>query len=634
MRLLTIVYILLIGFNSTAQKSLYQSSDIESILIHNANAVVRLDETVIDVSSKKNMTVSKRRVVTVLKKAGRSAINPYVFYDPSTKIQDLSVTVFDKNGDVIEKLKKKDFKDVSAVDGGTLYGDSRVKYFNYTPIEYPYTVDFTFSYNTSNTAFLPRWSPIDEYLVSTENSTYEISQPSEMKIRVKEKNFEQYPIENHSSKGVISYSLKNVPSTKREVLSPAFYEIEPSLLVSLSDFHLEGVNGYGNDWASIGRWQYESLLYEKDIVSEGTKNLITELVSGLDTKLEKTKKIYEYVQDNTRYISVQLGIGGWMPIEANEVDRVKYGDCKGLTNYTKALLKSQGIESYYSVVWAGNYKRSIDPDFASMEGNHVILNVPNGDDDVWLECTSQSIPFGFLSTFTDDRDVLVVTPDGGIVKRTDAYLNKTNSKFTTAKFELLEDGSIKGLVEIKTAGVQYDRHSRVHSLTEKKKNEYYKEYWDNINGLKINTISLENDKNRVLFKEKIEVEAKTFASKVGEELLFKPNPFDQDNFVPDRYRNRMLPFEISRGYLDENEYQIIIPAGFELSSIPQEIDIKNKFGSYKVSITSIDANTLIYKRKVLILSGQYSKNEYADFRDFKRAIAKGDNLKMILKNKI
>ncbi|MBM1108130.1 DUF3857 and transglutaminase domain-containing protein [Aurantibacter crassamenti] len=625
---------LMLCFIGTGQENEYQSLTLDKSLTNNANAVVRLDETIVEISSKKRMTVSKRRVITILKKTGQSAINPYAFYDPVTRINNLSVIVYDKKGKEIEELKKKDFKDVSAVDGGTLYGDSRVKYFEYTPIEYPYTIDFTYSYDTSNTVFLPKWSPVDEYLVSTEKSTYKLTLPTDFEIRKKEKNFENYPIENRSTNSMLSYSLKNIPASKREMLSPAFYEIEPQLLVSLSDFHLEGVDGQGNDWASMGKWQFENLLIEKDIIPESTKNTVGKLVSGIDNTLEKTKKIYQYVQDNTRYISVQLGIGGWMPIEAAEVDRVKYGDCKGLTNYTKALLKSQGIESYYSVVWAGNYKRSIEPDFASMEGNHVILNVPNEENDIWLECTSQSMPFGFLSSFTDDRDVLVITPNGGVVKRTDAYLNEHNSKITTANFALMADGSIKGSVKIKTSGIQYDRHSRVYSLEEKKKDEYYKEYWDNINGLKVDDISLENNKSDVQFVEKIKLEASGFASLVGNELLFNPNPFDQDDFVPDRYRNRKFPFQISRGYLNESEFTISLPEGFDLSEIPTPIEIEGKFGSYKVTIGSIDATTLIYKRKLLILSGKYSKEDYTSFRDFKRAIAKGDNLKMILKSKI
>ncbi|MDP4989490.1 MAG: DUF3857 domain-containing protein, partial [Polaribacter sp.] len=109
------------------------------------------------------------------------------------------------------------------------------------------------------------------------------------------------------------------------------------------------------------------------------------------------------MQQKTRYISVQIGIGGWEPIAANLVDDVGYGDCKGLTNYTKALLDVADVTAYYTVVYADD-RIDVDKDFSSLQGNHVILNIPNNGKDVWLECTSQTMPFGFLGDFTDDRD--------------------------------------------------------------------------------------------------------------------------------------------------------------------------------------------------------------------------------------
>ena len=53
--------------------------------------------------------------------------------------------------------------------------------------------------------------------------------------------------------------------------------------------------------------------------------------------IEKAKIVYKYMQEKTRYISVQVGIGGFKPMLAKDVDRLGYGDCKALSNYTKAL---------------------------------------------------------------------------------------------------------------------------------------------------------------------------------------------------------------------------------------------------------------------------------------------------------
>lgn len=625
-----IFFSLLLSTIANAQIT-FSTSSIDPSLKENAQAVVRLDETKVELSASNKMQVHRRRVITILKKAGESSIKPYAFYDPGTKLSDIEAFVYNEQGNEIEKMKRNDFQDISAVDGGTLYGDSRVKIFRYTPVSYPYTIDFSYTYTTSNTAFLPRWMPVDDYMVSTERSVFVMNINEGMNFRKKEKNFENYPITNKSKGSTLNYEMLNVPAEKREMLSPAFYNFEPQLLVALDNFHLEGVDGRATDWNTMGKWQHSKLLAGRDVLPQSTVNTISKELDGVTDKIEKVKKIYKYVQDNTRYISVQLGIGGWQPISAEEVDRVKYGDCKGLTNYTKALLKSQGIESYYSVVYAGDSKRGMEQDFAIMQGNHVILNVPNEGDDIWLECTSQQIPFGFLSDFTDDRDVLVVTPKGGEIKHTESYLNDENKQLTKAVMKISPEGDLEGEVIIQTSAIQYDQHSRLESMTEKQKDEYYKEYWDNINGIKIQKSTLQNDKANVEFIENIKISAASYAITMDQELLFKPNAFNPKNFVPERYRNRKLPFEISRGYTDEDEFVIQIPEGFKVSELPEVTAINSDFGTYHMTIEKLSENELRYSRKIQISSGLYDKEKYSDYRDFSRAIKKADNIKLILR---
>lgn len=608
----------------------YSVSSIDGPLKENANAVVRLDETIVEITAKNKMQVTNHRVITILKKAGENSIKPYAFYSPNTKITNILALVYNDQGEEIEKIKKKDFYDISAVDGGTLYGDSRVKVFRYTPTSYPYTVDFTYTYTTPNTAFLPRWMPIDDYMVSVEKSSFNMKIIESLQWRKKEKNFKDYDIINNSSKSVISYEMNQIPAQKKEALSPSFYYYEPQLMIALNEFHLEGVDGYAKDWESMGNWQFKSLLADRDQLPEHTVRLITEKLSGITDREEKIKKIYEYVQNNTRYISVQLGIGGWQPIAAEEVDRVKYGDCKGLTNYTKALLKSQGIESYYSVVHAGKSKLGMEKDFAIMQGNHVILNVPNQENDIWLECTSQKIPFGFLGDFTDDRDVLVIKPSGGEIKHTHKYLNDNNLQKTVGEMVVTDTGGITANLEIETYGIQYDKHAEVLSMSEKDKNDYYTEYWNNINGLSIGETIFDHDKNNIKLTEKITLSAQSYVTKMGNDLLFKPNAFNANKYVPNRYSDRKLSFEIDRGYTDNDEIDIKLPINYKLGKLPAPVIITSEFGNYEMSLEKISENQLRYKRKIQLKSGLYDKSKYDGYRDFRKKIKKYDNTKIVL----
>src|SRR3546814_899435 len=186
------------------------------------------------------------------------------------------------------------------------------------------------------------------------------------------------------------------------------------------------------------------------------------LVAGLASDKEKAAVLYGFLQRKTRYVSIQIGIGGFKPMAAATVDRLGYGDCKGLVNYMRALLAVVDIPSYYCVVEAGNAKRGIRADFASMDqGNHVILCVPLEQDTVWLECTSQRLPFGFLGSFTDDRTVWACTPEGGKLLKTPGYAVAASTQERRAELQLAGDGTVAGHMQTVFSGGQYDNHLEI-----------------------------------------------------------------------------------------------------------------------------------------------------------------------------
>lgn len=626
---------LFLVFNKVnSQEIQYSILVLPEKLTENANAVVRLNKTNIHVSAIDEMSIKVERVVTVLNKLGDSRVGAYVSYDDDSRIVSLSAKIYDALGNEIKKIKKKDFQDVSAVSGGTLYSDSRVKLLQYTPISYPYTVKLEYLKKTSSTGFLPNWNPVEGYLVSTQKNQYNLTIDGG-KARVKEFNFEGNEIEKSVSESNISYSIKNFKSIKYEAFSPSINDYRPKALIALNSFKTDGVNGYYTNWNEFGKWMSNSLLSGRDQVNAITKAKVLKLVEGVDDPIEKAKIVYKFMQEKTRYISVQVGIGGIQPISANEVDDVGYGDCKGLTNYTKALLDVVGVTSYYTHVESNEYEPvSFDKDFASLEqGNHVILNLPNKNgEDIWLECTNQMIPFGYLGDFTDDRDVLVMTPEGGVIKRTTSYKNEDNLQQISATVKLDEKGNVDAKVKIKSFGINYGDKYGLESVTAKDQERYYvSRLWSYNNNLSIDKIAFDNDKNKVVFTEDISTRINEYTSFTGDKMLLRVNVFNLSQESPKRYRNRMLPLKIRRGFKEEDEVTIIIPENFSIDGMLfEKRTIENKFGMYEISIQKNENNNLVYKRTLLIKDGVYPKEDYKLYRSFIRKIARNDNIKIAL----
>ncbi|NAY92349.1 DUF3857 domain-containing protein [Muricauda sp. JGD-17] len=632
MRFPNLLFFLLSLQLSFSQNYSYQTIPAE--LLKNADAVARIDEMNIQIDAIDKMTYAVKSVITVLNNSGNRFARTRAFYDKEKKIKRLEVVAYDAFGNELERIKKKDFNDIAAVDGFSLYLDDRLLYYRYVPVQYPYTLEFTYEVQTSDTGAIPPWYFLSGYGISVEDSQFSITYPSlELKPIVLEKNLSNISVQKKEEESKIVYTAKSLPALEEESLSPPFQSISPRLASRLRKFNYKGFEAEVNTWKDMGSWIDDKLLTGRTELDQETVTMAKTLVEGVDDDLEKAKIIYKYVQDNTRYISVQIGIGGLQPIAAIEVDRVKYGDCKGLSNYTMALLKAVGVESYYAVVQAGNNKIDFEEDFADLsQGNHAIVAIPYNDEYHWIDCTSQVHPFGFIGDFTDDRKVLLVKPDGGEIVTTTAYLDEENRQKTKSSLTVMEDFSIDGEVTIETRGVQYDNRFNLASDSHDNIVKYYRNFWDNINGLEIKEYSFNNDKEDVVFTENVKVSAIDYISKNGNTLLLTLNAFNSNNYVPPRYRNRKLPFRIQRGYLDEDECVIKIPDSFQVSDLPDKILKETKFGIYEVEVNRKDANRIVYKRKLLIRQGNYNKEDYGDYRTFRRTIAKYDNQKIILLN--
>lgn len=630
MRSLYFFLLLLIPVTLFSQETSYAVANIPAELKENANAVVRLNQKNIKIDSRKSMIITTKNVVTILNDNGLTHMDASEYFDKSTKIKSIEAIILDESGKEIKKIKRKDFKENSVTEG-SIITDGKLLYLDYTPILYPFTLVFESETETSNTAFIPSWYAVQGTNVSVEKSIISFAYLPDLGFKYKEFNLQNNTnIFKRDNGNMLSFTATNISALKYEDFSPSYRSFGPHVLFSLETFNLEGVEGTASDWKNFGSWVYESLLKGTDEIPLETQNKIKALVGNEKDPLKITKIIYKYVQDKTRYISIQLGIGGWKPMLAKDVDRLGYGDCKALTNYTRALLSVVGVPSYYTIIYGDTQRRDLHQDFVSMQGNHVILAVPIGNKIHWLECTNQINPFGFQGDFTDNRFALMVKPDGGEIVKTHEYLADENSQISKGNFSIDENGSIVGNVLIKSKGTQYENKYMNESKSADDLNKFYKNYFSHINNLKLKKINLSNDKEVVEFSEELAIEASEYANSTGGRLMFSLNAYNPLSGVPQRYRTRNNPFEISRGFADYDEITINLPKGYKVEAKPNDFEVKDVFGYYKTEYVLVNENQLLYKRTFTSNAGYYDKKEYDSFRKFREQIAKNDNAKIVL----
>lgn len=613
-----------------AKSQNYNIATIDSILKVDANSVVRKDKKEITINSADDVTLKSVQAITIFNKKGKKHLDLILGYGPERKITKLSVIVFDRFGNEIKKINKNKFEDYSAVNNyTTLAGDNRYKAYNYENSNYPYTVEFTTEYITSNSCFLNGFYFLGNYNQSIERSEFVFNNPTNIPLNYKTYNFEEENIEMVSSSSTkLHFIATNIAVKKVEKFAPN-NTIFPHVFIALEKFNLFNLKGEASTWKELGIWQNENLLKGRRNLPVETINEITALTSEVNSNIEKAKIIYKYVQDKTRYVSIQLGVGGWKPILATEVDKLGYGDCKALTNYTKALLESQNIPAYYSIVFSGENIKDYNEDLVCLQGDHVILNLPNSDgEDTWLECTSQSSPFGYISGFTDNRKVLVITPDGGEIKRTKKYTTKENLIATDISITITNNNRLSGGFHRVSSGAAYGWNSG--SVKASDKQEYYKKYFNYLNNFKIKEALVDDNKEGIFIDESFNFELDSYGSKAGNKLIVRPVIFNRFFYSKIDTENRTQPLVNQRGYTYKDTYIINLAKDLNIYALPESQKIDSKFGSYSLVFEKISDQKIKIKRDLIIIDGVFKKENVKSFNDFTKKIADFDNIKCIL----
>lgn len=629
MKQLFFIFFHLIATCTLAQKT-YSIADVPTEMMKGANSILIEENMDCDVSKKGRLRYKVKRVRAILNTSGHEDFPIVIHFNDDQKVVHASLIIYDAFGNELKKFKKKDFLEFSATNGFSLYSDARVLHARYIPTSYPYIMEFSYETESRTTAFLPRWYPVGGYNRSTVESTYTLTFDPKNKPRYSKNNLEKFPISVKETETQIIVRAAKIGVIPYEDLAPPFSEIAPNMMFALNTFYLKGLEGKANNWKEFGSWMDNFLLQDVAQLSEETKAHIRNLTQGVETPLEKAKIVYEYVQHKVRYISIQIGIGGWKPMTALEVDELSYGDCKGLSNYTKALLDAVGVESHYTILYAGDEERDISDDFTAMQGNHAIIGIPTNDDYVWLECTSQDLPFGFGGNFSDDRDVLVVTPNGGEIVRTKKYGFEQNTQKSAIKVNVTPSGGIKGEMERVLTGLRYYDEFMISTLSQQETEKKYLEKWDQLNGMNIASLAITDDKDAVVFSEILKFELPTYASKAGNDLLFNPNIFNRSSFIPSRDSNRLYDLVISDAFTENDIISIQLPENYTWSKLPETVTINSDFGSYMYSCRKVDDHTIEYARTFILKKGRYSKELYTKYRDFRKKIAKEDSKKLLL----
>ena len=629
--ILTLALLLSIMTVSGKEMPRYPVHEIPEELKKGAHAVVREDAMTFRILTKSTASLSVHMVVTIFNDKGKHFARETVFYDKLRKVTSLKAQVMDANGILIKRLKTNEIQDQSAFDG--LYDDTRVKIADLVQARYPYTVEFEyevaykFLYDIQGSAI----NPFED--VSVQKASYQLVYPESLTPRYKTYNVTTEPtIEKINDLIAVKWTFANIKAQKFEPYSDRTKTIT-RIEAAPSVFEFEGYAGTMQSWNEYGEW-IASLNRGRNILPEETKAKVRDMTAKIDKREDKVKALYEYMQNKTRYVSIQLGIGGFQPFEAAVVDRTGYGDCKALSNYMLALLEAVDIKGYYALILAGEGRPALETDFPSSQFNHAIVAVPNGADTIWLECTSQTNPFGYQGTFTGDRKALLIRDDGAAIVRTTRYPAEVNVQSTSALVRVQTTGEAVASVKRVYSGLQYENGNLHFYITGEydDQKKWIQNYID-IPSFDLTSFKMTHVKSKIPSATiTAELKMDRFATISGKRIFLTPNLMNRNNAIPEKVENRITDIVTNFAFVDFDTVRYELPEGIYPEFLPQDVNITSRFGEYEASY-KVDAGSLMYTRKLKMNKGQFPASSYQELIDFYRSVSKADNAKMVFMSK-
>ena len=631
----------------------YAVKNVPDSLSRGMDACVRYQRSRLAVKSGRDATLEYEMAITIFTTRAEDLAEVFVPYDRFRRIEDLQAWIVNADGKLVKTIGGGDIHDFKLDGMGNLADDVRGKTFSLRGDGLPYTIVYSYREVCRGLLFLSDWDPLpslgNDVRISLEDAACRVTSPADYPVRFKAIHIPGDPVVSQDGdRGTRTWTLAALRPPVTEAFGLDVSEKLPRLLLAPSEFELEGLKGGMTDWTALGRWYRELWNAAADLPDSAAQDIAARC-GTLPDERAKIACIYRKLQTSTRYVSVQLGIGGWRPFPASYVARNRYGDCKALTNYMMSMLASAGVTAVPALVMAGAGAPDMEAEFPSNQFNHVILCVPGASDTTWLECTSSDAPAGHLGVFTEDRHVLLLLPEGGRVAHTPASRSTDNRQVLVADCRVAAGGGISGQLSLAYAGNPADRTRSILLRATPSK----RETWLNrelglaraeLSDADYSGIAAGAAEARV----RCSLRTPEVARRVGDRIALTLNAFDPLQLPLPAMSHRLDPVDLTFPFVDTDTLRFALPAGYTLDAVPPPVRIEGAFGSYDATVTLVGASAgagngatptggtassdvVVYVRRLEIARRTIPAADYAAFRDFVLEVSRADHAQVILR---
>jgi len=549
----------------------------------------------------------------------RTDIHKYEFYDSESSIATFAIKY--RN----DKTASFFVNDEFYKDNDLFYNDAKVKYMT---VDFPvqgYTYHYEVEKNYEDVKYFTVLYFNDEYPVLKKTMTFGI--PDWLEIELKEFNFEGFKINKSSRKEgdmtYITYTMDDVPAVFKEEDAPGRSYTYPHIMVLAKSFTKDGKQTtLFKTSDDLYKW-YKSLISSMTDDTTVLKAKVDELTAKAKTDDEKIKNIYYWVQDNIRYIAFEDGIAGFKPDESNHVFEKRYGDCKGMANLIKQMLKLAGFDA--RLCWIGTKHLAYDYKTPSLAvDNHMICALMYKGKKYFLDGTEKFNSFGEYAERIQNKEAMIEDGDKYLIEKIPTATCEANKEVFKATLSI-ENERLVGNCNHNYIGESRAQFLNIYNSfeTNKKKERldgYLSQQDKNILVSDIKTTDLQNRDSKLNIDYKINIANKvsSFDNEMYIDLEFMN---EYKNFA---LKDRKVDYEMDYKTVYDSQITLKIPEGYKVTRLPSNLTIKENNFDINITFEKTDKE-INYKKTFIFKNGCIKAAEMDKWNEFNKKLVENYN---------
>lgn len=311
----------------------------------------------------------------------------------------------------LKKIKVTNFKTEDVFNGSYFFHDNKQVAFKF-PGNLPGTkINLSYREEVKKPQFIGSTFFLNH--LPTLRSEFSISFPSNVDVNYQLFNAEKIDILHSkvTKKGIttLTWKVENQDAYESSPGAPNLRYYTPHIATYIGDIRLKDTTiTVLPNLDGLYNWYY-SLVEDLNMKEDSALKKVTlNLIENIKAKDDKARVIFNWVQDNIKYVAFEDGMGGFVPRSAGSVCRKRYGDCKDMTSIITEMMKYAGIEA--NITWIGSDDLPYDyTEIATpIVDNHMIASYRNKENKiVILDAVGTYTPYGYPTEFIQGKQALI-----------------------------------------------------------------------------------------------------------------------------------------------------------------------------------------------------------------------------------